>query len=159
MTQPRSAERGAHVRFPPPLVFVGFTLLGVFLQYIAAPLRFPESGWIRVIGIFILLAGLALMVWAVMAFRRTGQDIAPWTPSPELISLGPYLWTRNPMYVGMTWAQIGLGLALNNLWVSLLAPFALLVVHFIAVLPEEKYLAEKFGTRYGEYRSRVRRYL
>jgi protein-S-isoprenylcysteine O-methyltransferase Ste14 len=63
------------------------------------------------------------------------------------------------MYVGVTCVQIGLGVAVGNPWISLLAPVALLTVHFIAVLPEEKYLGEKFGPSYHEYRARVRRYL
>jgi protein-S-isoprenylcysteine O-methyltransferase Ste14 len=158
MTKLQSDERGANVRFPPPLVFVGFTLLGVGLKYIA-PIPFFASAWIRVIGIAILLAGLALTVAAVREFRRTGQDPKPWKPSPELVLQGPYLLMRNPMYVGVTIVQVGLGLALGNLWISLLAPVALLVVHFIAVLPEEKYLEEKFGDSYRQYRSQVRRYL
>jgi protein-S-isoprenylcysteine O-methyltransferase Ste14 len=33
------------------------------------------------------------------------------------------------------------------------------VVHFTAVLPEERYLSERFGTGYEEYRRRVRRYI
>jgi protein-S-isoprenylcysteine O-methyltransferase Ste14 len=41
----------------------------------------------------------------------------------------------------------------------LFVPLALLAVHFVAVLPEERYLAEKFGEPYLEYKSRVRRYL
>jgi protein-S-isoprenylcysteine O-methyltransferase Ste14 len=36
---------------------------------------------------------------------------------------------------------------------------ALLIVHFIAVLPEEQYLAQKFGASYRDYCQRVRRYL
>jgi protein-S-isoprenylcysteine O-methyltransferase Ste14 len=63
------------------------------------------------------------------------------------------------MYVGLTCIQVGLGLALNNLWFSLLAAVALLIVHFIAVLPEERYLKEKFGSSYEEYRTRVGRYI
>lgn len=159
MTQSQPTERGAKVHFPPPLVFIGFTLLGVALRYIVAPIPFPASTWIRVIGVVVILAGLAWIIAALMAFRRTGQDPKPWTPTPELILQGPYLWTRNPMYVGITGVQVGLGLALGNFWISLLAPCALLLVHFIAVLPEEKYLQQKFGSRYQEYRSRVRRYL
>jgi protein-S-isoprenylcysteine O-methyltransferase Ste14 len=54
---------------------------------------------------------------------------------------------------------MGLGVAVGNPWIALFAPLALLTVHFIAVLPEEKYLAEKFGTSYHEYCARVRRYM
>jgi len=92
-------------------------------------------------------------------FVRTGQNPTPWTPSPELLLAGPYRFTRNPMYLGVTLFQLGLGLAVNNLWISLLAAPALLVVHFTAVLPEEKYLSEKFGEDYKAYLVKVRRYL
>jgi protein-S-isoprenylcysteine O-methyltransferase Ste14 len=59
----------------------------------------------------------------------------------------------------ITLLQLGLGLALNNLWISLLSPVSLLVVHFLAVVPEEKYLGEKFGDSYRAYLTKVRRYL
>jgi protein-S-isoprenylcysteine O-methyltransferase Ste14 len=63
------------------------------------------------------------------------------------------------MYLGLTCIQVGLGIALNNLWISLLAAFSLLAVHFIAVVPEERYLAGKFGESYKGYMIKVRRYL
>jgi protein-S-isoprenylcysteine O-methyltransferase Ste14 len=47
----------------------------------------------------------------------------------------------------------------NNLWISLLTAPALLVVHFIAVLPEEEYLTEKFEEHYRAYLTGGRRYL
>ena len=46
------------------------------------------------------------------------------------------------MYLGLTVFEIGVGLALNNVWVSALAFPALAIVHFMAVLPEEKYFGE-----------------
>jgi protein-S-isoprenylcysteine O-methyltransferase Ste14 len=159
MQQPKSTERGANVQIPPPLVYIAFIVLGALLQYTIAPIPFPGDAWIRIIGAVIIAAGLALIFSALSVFKKTGQDPKPWTPSPELIVRGPYRWTRNPMYVGLTGFLVGLGLALNNLWFSLLAAIALLVVHFIAVLPEEKYLNEKFGNSYEDYRMKVRRYL
>jgi protein-S-isoprenylcysteine O-methyltransferase Ste14 len=159
MQQPEPAEHGANVRIPPPLIFIGFIILGALLQYAIAPISFPDDAWIRIVGVVIVAAGLFLIFSALAPFRRTGQDPKPWTPSPELIVEGPYRWTRNPMYVGLTCILFGLGLALNNLWFSLLAIVALVVVHFIAVLPEEKYLNEKFGRSYTEYRTKVRRYI
>jgi protein-S-isoprenylcysteine O-methyltransferase Ste14 len=159
MQQPDSTERGANVHIPPPLIYIGFIVLGALLQYKLAPIPFPDDGWIRIAGVIIVLAALALIFSALAAFRRTGQDPKPWTPSPELIVQGPYRWTRNPMYVGLTLILVGLGLALNNPWFSLLSAAALPIVHFIAVLPEEDYLKAKFGSSFEDYRRKVRRYL
>ena len=160
MAQPNSAERGAQVRFPPPLVFIGFVLMGLVLQYAMAPIPFPLDRWITLAaGILLSLTGLGFIVMAHRLFKRTGQNPVPWTPSPELLLQGPYRFTRNPMYLGLTLIQAGFGLAINNLWISLFAAPALFVVHFIAVLPEERYLTEKFGENYRAYLAKVRRYL
>src|SRR5688500_1062412 len=116
MQQPDSTERGANVHIPPPLVFIGFIILGALLQYTIAPIRFPGDAWIRIIGVVVVVAGLASIFSALAAFKRTGQYPKPWTSSPELIVQGPYRWTRHPMYVGLTCILVGLGLALNNIW-------------------------------------------
>jgi protein-S-isoprenylcysteine O-methyltransferase Ste14 len=162
MTQFESGEGkgGAKVRFPPPLVYLVFILLGVGVQRTLAPLSTGVGRFlVRAAGAAIVLVGLWLNVDAWKLFRRTGQHPAPWKPSPELVLSGAYRFTRNPMYLGMTCIQVGLGLALNNLWISLLAALSLLTVHFIAVLPEERYLTEKFGESYKRYLIKVRRYI
>ncbi len=160
MTQSDATERGAAVRFPPPLVFLVGLLLGVAFQYALMPAPAPVARTISVpAGIIILLIGVSFVAAARILFLRTGQNPIPWKPSPELIFKGPYRFTRNPMYVGITLFETGLGVALNNLWISLFAVPALLTVHFIAVLPEESYLAKKFGESYDRYRAQVRRYL
>lgn len=156
----QSKSGGARVRFPPPLVFVASILLGVILQRVVRPLAIPGGPPIRVaVGAVLIAAGLCLIVSALVLFRRTGQDPKPWQPSPELVFKGPYRFTRNPMYVAMTLFTVGIGTAINNLWVLLLGAISLLTVHFIAVLPEERYLTEKFGESYRNYLSQVRRYL
>lgn len=155
-----SGERGANVRFPPPLVFLAAVLLGVGFQYVVASAHVPVDRMVSAVGgACILLCGVAIAASARMHFLRTGQSPIPWKPSPSLILKGPYRFTRNPMYVGLTLVTIGIGVAANNLWISLFALPALLTVHFIAVLPEERYLSEKFGDSYRAYRTQVRRYL
>ncbi len=156
----QNKEGGARVYFPPPLVFLIFILLGVVLQHAVRPLTIPVGRPLRVTGgIVLIVVGVCLGASALVLFRRTGQHPRPWKPTPELIPNGPYRFTRNPMYVAMTLFVLGLGVALNDLWVSLFAPVALLAVHFIAVLPEERYLGEKFGESYRGYVAGVRRYL
>ena len=156
----KSTERGADVRFPPPLIYVIWTLLGVLCRYAiaAAPMPVPRLAS-AIGGIVILLAGLGLAASSRRLHKRTGQNPAPWKPTPELIFDGPYRFTRNPMYLGVTILQAGLGIALNNLWIVAFAAAALATVHVVAVRPEERYLSEKFGEPYREYLRKVRRYL
>lgn len=153
-------ERGARVRFPPPLIFLGAILLGMLVQRMGMRLSLPFAPGLRVAaGILILACGISLVISARIWFTRTGQSPIPWKPTPELILRGPYRFTRNPMYVGVTLVVVGLGIVLNNFWISLFAGPTLLAVHFIAVLPEERYLAEKFGESYRSFLARVRRYV
>jgi protein-S-isoprenylcysteine O-methyltransferase Ste14 len=160
MSETQSKQGGANVRFPPPLVFVGLIGIGVALQLLVRPLVAPVSLWPRIIvSAMFFVAGLVLGVLALGWFKRTGQHPRPWLPSPVLIVEGIYRHTRNPMYVGMTCLTIGIGVALDNLWIVALAPLGLVFVHFIAVLPEERYLEEKFGDSYRAFKKSVRRYL
>src|SRR5207245_11535084 len=128
MTDSLNIERGANVHFPPPLVFLGFTLLGVVLRYFVTPIPFPATAQVRLAGVLLLLTGVGIIVSARVWFVRTGQSPIPWKPTPELIVRGPYRFTRNPMYLGITLVQAGLGVALGNVWISLFAPAALLTV-------------------------------
>ncbi len=156
MNEVQSREGGARVRVPPPLYFVGTLLIGAALP----GLRLATGGSPRaIIGLLLIAAALLLGGAAVVCFRRTGQDPAPWKPSPELVVRGPFRFTRNPMYVGMTLLGMGVGVLAARGWMIALALAALLAVHFFAVLPEEAYLADKFGEPYRSYLARVRRYL
>lgn len=160
MTSAQSEHGGAKVRFPPPLVFLGLIGVGVALQRWIWPLTLPLALWPRVIaGGSVALGGVLMVLAARVWFKRTGQDPRPWRPSPELLVKGIYRYTRNPMYVGVTLFQLGLGIALGNGWIAALAPIAIGIVHFLAVRPEEAYLTEKFGESYVRYRVAVRRYL
>ena len=76
-----------------------------------------------------------------------------------LLVEGIYGRTRNPMYLGITLFQLGLGVALGNGWIAALAPLGLAIVHVLAVRAEEAYLEERFGESYLHYTASVRRYL
>jgi protein-S-isoprenylcysteine O-methyltransferase Ste14 len=154
-----SSAGGARVRFPPPLVFLSALLGGIALHFAVALAIHTARPALLTLGIAVAAVGVATVASARTWFFRTRQNPAPWTPTPELILRGPYRFTRNPMYVGITTFLVGLGVATNVLWITLLAPVALAIVHVIAVRPEEQYLTEKFGDNYTAYRARVRRYI
>ncbi len=153
------AEDHADVRILPPLLFLGSIALGVLLQLVI-PLRFAESSGLRVaIGLVVIALGFAEGAWAFVTMRNTQQDPDPRTPSPELIPDGPYRYTRNPMYAGMTLIQAGVGTALGNLWILLLLVPTLLILQRSVIEKEEAYLERRFGESYLRYRKSVRRWL
>ena len=152
----KSTERGARVRVPAPLVLVATIAAGWLLP----GLRIDHGVGLRLgLGALLLAAGLALGFSALGLFRKTGQSPKPWMPTPELIFTGPYQHTRNPMYLGMAFLTLGAAALSGHAWIGLLAPVELAVIHFTSVLPEEHYLAEKFGEPYLAYQAKVRRYL
>ena len=111
------------------------------------------------VGVAMLVAGVVLNVWAERLFHKSGVGVCPFSPVPNLVSSGPYRFSRNPMYLGMVLlsasAPLISGLHYWNLW-----PAAVLAVwlHFRFVLPEEEFLRDRLGG-YLEYASRNPRWL
>lgn len=154
------ADDGAGVRIPPPLVFLGILIAGVLAHFFVMPLPIRLSMGLRIALTFVVLVpGVVLIGGALGLFRRTGQDPAPWKPTPEIVSTGVYRFTRNPMYVAMAVLQVAIGLALANWWIILLTLASLAIVYVTAVRHEERYLERKFGEEYTRYRTSVRRWL
>jgi protein-S-isoprenylcysteine O-methyltransferase Ste14 len=118
------------------------------------PWNLEAPVWVRhAVGWPLVLLGSALAAWAVKAAGPV--DLA----APErLVVLGPYRRSRNPMYVAWTLVYLGLALVLGSAWPLALLPAVLLLTH-LAVLREERRLAERFGLGFGRYRREVRRYL
>ena len=152
-------EKGASVKFPPPLVFL--IILGIgYLVNLKHPIltelyygRLYGSGW------RLILLAVVIVKMAMQKFKITGQRPEPWLASPKLIEEGVYCYSRNPMYLGMALIQLGIGIVLANTWMVILTPLSMLGVHFIAIKPEEVYLEERFGQAYIDYKKRVNRWV
>jgi protein-S-isoprenylcysteine O-methyltransferase Ste14 len=152
-------EDHADVRILPPLLFLGSIALGVLVQ-LALPFRFAVESGLRVpVGLAAVAVGVAAIAWPMLWMRRTRQDPDPRKPSPELILGGPFRWSRNPIYLGMTLIQLGIGIALGNGWVVLLLAPTLALLQREVIAKEEAYLSRRFGDAYAAYRSSVRRWL
>lgn len=162
----RNATNGrkdaAGVRVFPPAVPLVTVLAGVGLDWLwpiglgfalPAPLRYWVGGAVAVGAL------LGLGLWSAVVVRRTGQSENPYKPTTEIVERGPFAVTRNPMYLQMVLVCIGFAIALWNVWILLLTPLCAWVLQTFAILPEEAYLARKFGEPYLAYKSRVRRWL
>ena len=111
------------------------------------------------IGLVPIAAGLALAMSAARQFARVGTNIVPLTLSSALVTDGAFARTRNPMYVGMFMALVGIAIVLDRGWPWLVFAvfYAVIRVHFIR--HEERLMDATFGEAYRAYRSRVRRFV
>lgn len=152
-----SASKGANVKVPPPLVFGGAVAAAILLSWLIPwSLRPSTVRWL--LGIVAMGGGVGLGAWALQVMLRAGHHPNPWTPSPTLIRTGPYLWTRNPMYLGMTMVVVGLGFVLGSPYLVAAGLGAARIVQRVAIEQEEKYLADKFGEAYAAYQKVVGRW-
>jgi protein-S-isoprenylcysteine O-methyltransferase Ste14 len=110
-------------------------------------------------GAICIVIWLALDGSAMLRFRSARTSMVPMKPSTALVTSGPYLATRNPMYVGMAFLYAGLALLLGVIWSLAFLPAVLLMVDRFVIAREERYLEAKFGEEYRAYKGRVRRWL
>ena len=117
------------------------------------------AGNLYLLGLLPLLLGLAATGWGARLFSNAGTNIVPLTKSTVLVTEGAFKLTRNPMYLGMILALVGVALLLNrpSPWL-VLVPF-ILVIRLGFIRREEQLMVETFGDAYQTYRSRVRRWL
>lgn len=145
-------------RIWPPVAFGVPFLLGVAAStWLGDPA--PLGPWARPVGLVLLALVVPWDTWALVTMRRRRTAILPGAPTTSLITTGPFRMSRNPLYVGFTVLHASLALLLGSLWALAALPVAILAVLWGAILPEEAYLAGKFGSAYDDYRRRVRRWI
>lgn len=152
-------EDSPKVRFPPPLVFFGFLLIGRAINDLfglnpAIPLS------VRVVlGGGAIVLGAGFIVAALLHFRKAGTDAEPWKRSSTLVAGGVYRFTRNPMYLGMALVCFGISVAADCLGGLLTLPLSIIAIQTQVIAREEAYLSARFGGPYREYCARVRRWI
>jgi protein-S-isoprenylcysteine O-methyltransferase Ste14 len=158
-TNDRETHDHANVLVIPPLVHLGAILLGVLAHWFLR-LELPLAFAFRMaLGAVLVGGGVAVAMSFGYAFRQTGQDPHPNTPTPRVITSGTYRYSRNPGYVSLALIQVGVALLLDNAWILLTLLPALLVMHYGVIVREEAYLERKFGDEYLRYKASVRRWL
>jgi protein-S-isoprenylcysteine O-methyltransferase Ste14 len=160
-SQTMKVKDHAGVYVPPPLLFV--------LPLVTSALLHAERPWVILEGqqaalalgaFFTIATGVAIGVASVAGFKEAKTTILPaGRPTTAIVDKGPYAFTRNPMYLAMASAYLGLSLLLNSMWAVLLLPLILVVIDRLVIRREERYLTVKFGEPYREYCARVRRWI
>ncbi len=105
------------------------------------------------------MAGFAHAASAIALFVTSRTTIVPHHRSSALVVRGAYRWTRNPMYVGLTLAYLGLAALLASGWAIPLLAVPLYAMHCHVIPMEERQLEAVFGEEFRRYKTHVRRWL
>ena len=154
-------SHGPGIHVPPPLFFMA-GLGAAYLLRTQWPLVMvpPEAIAAADVAAFLLLIVCALLLSSAMInFVRARTPIVPVNPARNLVVRGPYRFTRNPMYVGMTCLYLALTLRMNTWWAVLFLPPVLVFFDRWLIPREEQHLVDRFGDSYRKYCGRVRRWI
>lgn len=110
-------------------------------------------------GLALAALAVGILIWGRRMLLAGGTNVDPSLPATAVVTSGPYRLSRNPLYVGLALVYFGLTLALDSWWGIVLLVAVLIVMHRGVIQREERYLEQKFGDGYRQYRSTVRRYI
>jgi protein-S-isoprenylcysteine O-methyltransferase Ste14 len=147
------------LKIPPPVWLLLFgTLMWAMdrwvpiVRWIGSPTN--HAGWLLVI------AGAAIIITAMLHFRRARTTVNPLTPAKAsaLVTSGIFGYSRNPMYLGLSIALAGWAIVLGSLSPWLAVPLFVLVITRMQIQPEEDVLAVLFDSTYRDYCAHVGRW-
>ena len=149
------------MNIPVPWVFILAYLIGFVVQlYIPVRIRSAATGTvIREVGFTLVGIVIVIAFPALGMFRKRKTTTIPFETPSALVTAGPYRYTRNPMYLGLTLIYIGVAGTRLELWPLIVLPFLLAYIHFVVIPVEERRLADTFGDQYRRYRAGVRRWI
>jgi len=148
----------ASVVVNPFVIYLGLAIVAILLQKIL-PLSFMSEISARVLGVSLLILNLGFGLPALRGMLQAKTSPNPNRPTTSLVLSGVYRLTRNPMYVGLTLVFAGLLIYFQVSWGLVFVPLAVWLITNWVIVPEEKYLGEKFGEEYLQYKSKVRRWI
>jgi protein-S-isoprenylcysteine O-methyltransferase Ste14 len=143
-----------------PPVALGVPLFaGLVLTSAAGDPASIDSPAARWVGWALLIAFVLWNGWTLWVMASRGTGILPGGATSVILQSGPFGVSRNPLYVGLVALDVAIALLVPSFWALVFVPLGVVALEWGAVRPEERYLSEKFGPEYDDYRARVRRWL
>lgn len=147
-------------RIPPPV----YLLICCLLMWLVSRAPFDVAfriPYANALSWMLILTGTGTAVIAVWQFRQARTTIDPLRPgkASSLVATGLFSVSRNPMYLGMVIALLGVLVRLGSLTAAVVPAFFVWVITEVQIKPEEAALSQLFGDAYTDYCQRVRRWL
>jgi protein-S-isoprenylcysteine O-methyltransferase Ste14 len=145
-----------------PFVFYTGKLAGylawvfIVLKYFGVDIAGAKYELLAISAVFFVPAILLILLSLVFL----GRSVRLGLPSADtsLKSKGIYRASRNPMYLGFDLLTVASIIGTANIPVALLGIYSIITYHLI-IRAEERFLEQRFGDRYREYKGKVNRYL
>jgi protein-S-isoprenylcysteine O-methyltransferase Ste14 len=142
----------------PPLVVLASLVTGAVLT-VAWPLPvFPRVLHLPGGGLLVAIAA-ALFSYSIRQFKQAGTPVPGNKPTTAIVRTGSYRISRNPIYVAFFALHLGLAIFVNSVWLVATGIATVAIIALVVVPREERYLTERFGSQYLEYKASVRRWL
>ena len=146
------------IRVPPPLIYLLPLATGLLLDR-RLHVPFLPRGVARALGWALFCSSWLVDAWFMRTIEKAGTPIRTDRPVPRLVTDGPFRYTRNPGYLGLTMLYAGIAVLRNALWAILPLPLVLYVIQRQVIGREERYLERTFGEEYLAYKAQVRRWM
>jgi protein-S-isoprenylcysteine O-methyltransferase Ste14 len=144
--------------FRPPLIYGASIAIGLAFHWMW-PRALLSGVALGTPGIALVVASLLLFGASVQRFRAAGTPVPARKPTTAIVRTGPYRLSRNPIYLAFSLLQLGLAVWVNSWWLVATLAAAIVIVHYIVIPREERYLDARFGAEYRDYKASVRRWL
>ncbi len=152
------ADAPAYRIWPPVALGVPLVAGWILTAVVGDPVALPV-GPSRVIALVLIVAFALWNGWALWLMARHRTALLPGGATRTILDRGPFRVSRNPLYLGLIALDIALALLWPSFWALVFTPLGVAGLWWGAIAPEERYLSEKFGAEYDDYRARVRRWL
>ncbi len=111
------------------------------------------------LSMVIAMSGLGIVIWGLAQFILIKTTPIPLGKPRDLVTIGPYRYTRNPMYLGLL-LMVGSVTFFTGSLVYLLSPLGLfLIIDRLFIPYEEATLDRLFGIRFEAFKREVKRWL
>ena len=122
------------------------------------PFWYVENESLQYVGWGLLILSL-IMVWLAQSNMRESWRIGiDEENKTELITNGFFTFSRNPIFLGIMIANVGLFLVLPNAFTLLIVALSTTSIN-TQIRLEEAFLTKEHGEQYTSYRSKVNRWL
>ena len=122
------------------------------------PFWYLENESLQYVGWALLLLSL-IMVWLSQSNMKESWRIGiDEENKTELITSGFFAFSRNPIFLGIMIANVGLFLVLPNAFTLLIISLSTISIN-TQIRLEEEFLTQEHGEQYNSYKSKVYRWL